>query len=254
MRQVTRKGLITVAAASGVLAVTGGAAFADSQAEGSTAGSPGVLSGNTVEAPVHVPVNVCGNTVDVVGLLNPASGNSCANVSDGGGSSHSGGGSDSADSTGYGDSGSGSGSGTHGGNGTGGGGDTAGYGTAGGGAEADGTAEGSPGILSGNTVQAPVDLSLNVCGNSATVGGLGNATEGNDCVNGEVPPAPEEPPVVPETPDEPNVPQPHTGTPPPGTQRLAQTGTDFPVGIAAPVGAGLLLAGAVLYRRARAAA
>jgi hypothetical protein len=29
--------------------------------------------------PVHVPVNVCGNTVSVIGLLNPAFGNTCIN-------------------------------------------------------------------------------------------------------------------------------------------------------------------------------
>ncbi|WP_189708420.1 chaplin, partial [Streptomyces anandii] len=94
MRQVTRKGLMTMAAATGVLAAATGAAHADAGAAGAASGSPGVLSGNTVQVPVHVPVNVCGNTVNVVGLLNPAAGNSCANH--GGGSGSSGG---------YGDSG-----------------------------------------------------------------------------------------------------------------------------------------------------
>lgn len=89
MRQVTRKGLMTVAAATGVLAATGGYAHADSGASGVSSNSPGVLSGNTVQAPVHVPVNVCGNTVNVVGLLNPAMGNTCVN--DGGGGSSAGG-------------------------------------------------------------------------------------------------------------------------------------------------------------------
>lgn len=28
---------------------------------------------------MHVPVNVCGNTVSVIGLLNPAFGNTCIN-------------------------------------------------------------------------------------------------------------------------------------------------------------------------------
>ncbi|MGQ4445226.1 LAXTG-anchored chaplin ChpC, partial [Streptomyces violaceoruber] len=79
MRQATRKGLMTMAAATGVIAAAGGAAHADSGAHGTSSGSPGVLSGNTVQAPVHVPVNVCGNTVDVVGVLNPAMGNACAN-------------------------------------------------------------------------------------------------------------------------------------------------------------------------------
>jgi hypothetical protein len=46
---------------------------------GASIGSPGVLSGNNIQVPVHVPVNVCGNTVNVVALLNPAFGNTCVN-------------------------------------------------------------------------------------------------------------------------------------------------------------------------------
>ena len=84
MRQVARKGLITMAAASGVLALAAGYAQADAGAAGGAANSPGVGSGNNVQVPVHVPVNACGNTVNVVGLLNPAFGNRCANVGGGG--------------------------------------------------------------------------------------------------------------------------------------------------------------------------
>ncbi|MFY1676949.1 MULTISPECIES: chaplin ChpD [unclassified Streptomyces] len=54
-------------------------AFADAGAEGSAVGSPGVLSGNVIQIPVHVPVNACGNSVNVIGLLNPAFGNTCVN-------------------------------------------------------------------------------------------------------------------------------------------------------------------------------
>ncbi|WP_437101474.1 chaplin [Streptomyces kronopolitis] len=54
-------------------------AFADAGASGAATGSPGVLSGNLIQVPVHVPVNVCGNTVNVVALLNPAFGNVCLN-------------------------------------------------------------------------------------------------------------------------------------------------------------------------------
>jgi hypothetical protein len=53
-------------------------AFADTDAAGSVASSPGVLSGNLVQVPVHVPANACGNTVDLLGLLNPAFGTGCA--------------------------------------------------------------------------------------------------------------------------------------------------------------------------------
>ncbi len=54
-------------------------AFADAGAEGAAVGSPGVLSGNVIQVPVHIPVNACGNTVDVIALLNPAFGNACVN-------------------------------------------------------------------------------------------------------------------------------------------------------------------------------
>ncbi|GAB2855822.1 chaplin ChpH [Streptomyces deserti] len=74
------KKVVAAAAATGGLVLAGaGLAVADSGAQGAAAHSPGVLSGNVVQAPVHVPVNVCGNTVSVIGLLNPAFGNSCIN-------------------------------------------------------------------------------------------------------------------------------------------------------------------------------
>ncbi|MFF0224353.1 chaplin [Streptomyces sp. NPDC004629] len=79
MRKTLSRGMVVAAAATSVLSLCEIAAVADSAAGGTTSDSPGVLSGNTVQAPVHVPVNVCGNTVDVVALLNPAFGNSCAN-------------------------------------------------------------------------------------------------------------------------------------------------------------------------------
>lgn len=246
MRQVTRKGLITVAAATGVLAISGGYAQADSGARGGASDSPGVLSGNSVQLPVHVPLNVCGNSVNVVGVLNPAAGNNCANTSDDGGS-----------------------------------------GTnkpPGGGAAAESHTSDSPGVGSGNDVQLPVDVPVNVCGNSVTIGGLGNATTGNDCANdsGEVTPPgnekpptkPEQPPGGPQTPEKPerpeqpekpgtpgekpdravpNQPETQTVAQPKGSQTLAQTGSELPVGVVLPVGAGMLLAGTVLYRRARSA-
>ncbi|GAA3138004.1 chaplin [Streptomyces rectiviolaceus] len=73
-----------VALGTGAVVLSGtGMAMADAGAEGAAVGSPGVLSGNLVQVPVHVPVNLCGNTVDVIGLLNPAFGNTCVNA-DGG--------------------------------------------------------------------------------------------------------------------------------------------------------------------------
>ncbi|MDF3297584.1 chaplin [Streptomyces tropicalis] len=73
------KGLVLSSVAAVAVAGGAGIAAADSGANGTAANSPGVLSGNVVQVPVHVPVNVCGNTVDVIGLLNPAFGNTCAN-------------------------------------------------------------------------------------------------------------------------------------------------------------------------------
>ncbi|MDH6227720.1 MULTISPECIES: chaplin family protein [Streptomyces] len=253
MRHVTRKGLMTVAAATGVIAAAGGHAHADAAAGGSASNSPGVLSGNTIQVPVDVSVNVCGNTVDVVGLLNPAAGNGC--VTDGGEGGHGPGG---------------HGGGKHGGGKHRGGHDGSGS-SSGGGARADGRTSGSPGVLSGNTVQVPVDVPVNLCGNSVDVVGLGNAAVGNDCLDGgggrhrkppvepERPDEPSEPgkpgtpdvpdtPGTPGTPDTPDGPAPHGGTPP----QLAETGAGVPAGAGLALGAGALLAGALLYRRARA--
>lgn len=74
------KKVVAAAAATGGLVLAGaGMAVADSGAQGAAVHSPGVLSGNVVQVPVHIPVNACGNTVSVIGLLNPAFGNTCVN-------------------------------------------------------------------------------------------------------------------------------------------------------------------------------
>ncbi|MFI6148931.1 chaplin [Streptomyces sp. NPDC051109] len=71
-----------VVLAAGVLVAAGAAspAMADAVADGKAIGSPGVLSGNLLQIPVHVPVNVCGNTVNVIAALNPTFGNVCVNA------------------------------------------------------------------------------------------------------------------------------------------------------------------------------
>ncbi|MFI8964247.1 chaplin ChpH [Streptomyces sp. NPDC053493] len=75
------KKVVAAAAATGGLVLAGaGMAVADSGAQGAAIGSPGVLSGNVVQVPIHIPVNACGNTVSVIGLLNPAFGNTCVNA------------------------------------------------------------------------------------------------------------------------------------------------------------------------------
>ncbi|OSZ56348.1 hypothetical protein OQI_33475 [Streptomyces pharetrae CZA14] len=222
MRRVTRNGVIAVAAASGAMALTM-PAHADSTADGVAADSPGVVSGNTVQLPVHLPVNVCGNTVNVVGLLNPAAGNVCANEDGGHGKDSSG--------------------------------------TSGGGAVAEGGTADSPGVVSGNGVQLPVDLPVNVSGNTVNVVGIGNPATGNESVNtpGEPDrpsgPKPSRPPVTPEEPTAPKSPPkaeqgpdhvPHVAQPP--EVALADTGTDAALPLAAGAAA-LVLGGAALRRR-----
>ncbi|MFI6643474.1 chaplin [Streptomyces sp. NPDC050504] len=61
-----------VAAGAGAASATG---HSGAEAHGKTVKSPGVASGNLIQAPVHVPVNAVGNTVSVIGLLNPVFGN-----------------------------------------------------------------------------------------------------------------------------------------------------------------------------------
>jgi hypothetical protein len=265
MRQVTRKGLMTMAAAGGVLALSGGYAHADAGAAGDASNSPGVLSGNSVEIPVDVPVNVCGNSVSVVGLLNPAAGNACENGSGNSASGRHGSGAQASGAQA---------SGRHAAAGRGMGDLTREYrsgeyraGTgkhrAGGngsfsGVTAEGYANGSPGILSGNTIQVPVDVPVNACGNSVTIGGLLGHATGYTCENdADVSTPPVDVPVTPVTPltpEKPEVPGPRGVPNAPGPQ-LAHTGGGG-LDLLVPAGAGLLLAGAgtVLYRRSRMAA
>ncbi|MGW1890544.1 chaplin family protein [Streptomyces sp. NPDC002004] len=266
-----------------ILSLPGSYAFAASDADGSASDSPGVLSGNTVQAPVDVPVNVCGNSVDVVGALNPAFGNSCSNGSQ-----------------------------------------TA-TGTSATGSTAVGSTQNSPGVGSGNTVQAPVDVPVNACGNSVDVVGALNPVFGNGCANDapvattqQAPSQPSQPsgptqpsqpsqptqpsqpsgptqptqpsqpsqpsqPTQPSQPSQPTVPAtgttlPAPVTPPaqnavtpavdvggsavsssvsreqtPADATLAATGTDQDLAAAAAASAGLLVAGGLLYRRGRVA-
>ncbi|KOU76079.1 MULTISPECIES: chaplin [unclassified Streptomyces] len=234
MRHSRRNGLIAAVVAGGGLAVAGvgGFAHADADASGGAERSPGLLSGNLVQLPVNVPVNACGNTVSVVGLLNPAAGNRCTNASEGGGGAHS------DRSTSHRST------------------PTAGNG---GGAVASGQTKDSPGVLSGNGLQLPVDLPVNISGNSVNVVGIGNPSHGNTSVNVEQPgPAkPVQPPVVekPVTPAVPTTPtSPVTRVTPPEpprhTEALAHTGADG-VGYLLPSGGALLLGGFMLYRRFR---
>ncbi len=75
------KGLALSSVAAAAVAGTAGIAAADdSGASAIASNSAGALSGSVVQAPVHVPANVCGNTVDSIALLNPAFGTVCAHA------------------------------------------------------------------------------------------------------------------------------------------------------------------------------
>ncbi|WP_293997242.1 chaplin [Streptomyces sp.] len=195
-------------------------AWADAGASGTAAGSPGVVSGNGIQLPVDLPVNVCGNTVNVVGLLNPAAGNVCANEGRGATGGAPGG---SATS---------------------------------GGATAQGAEEDSPGVVSGNGIQLPVDLPVNVSGNSVDVVGVLNPVTGNTSVNtsGDHPSPPKtpEPPTVkpPAPPKAHHEPKAHHPAVPLAQATLAHTGTDL-TGATVAGSAALLLAGTALHRRFR---
>jgi hypothetical protein len=72
----------TALAAASCAAVVGAAGAASAQtggasANGSAVGSPGVLSGDVIQVPINLPINVCGNSIDIIALLNPTAGNAC---------------------------------------------------------------------------------------------------------------------------------------------------------------------------------
>jgi hypothetical protein len=79
VKRLSQAAILTVTAGAAVLGSAGGAfaAVHGAGAEGAAVGSPGVVSGNLIQVPVDVPINLCGNTIDIVGLLNPALGNTC---------------------------------------------------------------------------------------------------------------------------------------------------------------------------------
>ncbi|MFF2508501.1 chaplin [Streptomyces sp. NPDC058067] len=74
-----KKVVAAAAATGGLVLAAAGIAAADAGAQGAAVNSPGVISGNVIQVPVHIPVNACGNTVSVIGLLNPTFGNTCVN-------------------------------------------------------------------------------------------------------------------------------------------------------------------------------
>jgi hypothetical protein len=74
-----KKAALVLATAGLAAGSAAGSAFADAGATGLAQNSPGALSGNVAEVPLHLPVNLSGNSVNVIGALNPAFGNIAEN-------------------------------------------------------------------------------------------------------------------------------------------------------------------------------
>ena len=222
-------------------------AHADTTATGETAHSPGIGSGNLIQLPVNAPINVCGNQLDVIGILDSVTGNSCSN-GDGGSAGGSTGGTSASGSakhspgigsgnlvqvpinapvnvcgnqvdvigignTDHGNSCSNGGSGS---------------------TTASGSSKGSPGIGAGNVIQIPINTPVNVCGNQVDVIGILDSVTGNSCSNGggshtPPPPTPTPTQTTPPptgcgcTPPPPPPPPPTTPCPPSGTATATPT-------------------------------
>lgn len=73
------RSILTTAAFAAVTVIGGaGAALANPDpVNAEVSNSPGIVSGNAIQIPVDADIPVCGNTIDVVGLLNPTSDNHC---------------------------------------------------------------------------------------------------------------------------------------------------------------------------------
>ncbi|MEU9158310.1 chaplin [Streptomyces sp. NPDC048417] len=230
MRQTLSRGMVVAAAAAGMLSLYASPALADTDATGTAGGSPGVVSGNNVQAPVNVPVNVCGNSIDVAAALNSAFGNSCASASDS--DEHT---DNRAPETSYGDSGT----------------DTSGYGSTV--CDSGYGAEGSPGSTPppyGGETSPP-------CGETPP------PPSPTPPSPSPTPPPPSRTPASPSpTPPPPSpTPTPPSPTPTPGAGHhqgspptLPHTGSDRGAMLAASAAsAALIAAGTMLYRRGRAA-
>lgn len=75
-----RKTLVATAVTAAAVLGSAGTAFASGAgAVGGASDSPGLLSGNVVQVPINVPVNVCGDDISILAALTSADGNTCVN-------------------------------------------------------------------------------------------------------------------------------------------------------------------------------
>ena len=113
-----------------------GVAYASGNGNVTGNGNVSVLSGNTIDAPVSLPVNLCGVSLGIIGFANSGcEGGASSNVSTD---------------------------------------------PSGGGGNGNVVGNGNVGLVSGNTVTAPVSAPVNVCAVSGSVGGYTNS----DCQGG----------------------------------------------------------------------
>ncbi|AVV43424.1 chaplin [Streptomyces sp. ID05-04B] len=76
---IAKKAAMALTVAGIAAGASAGVAVADAGAEGAAVKSPGFISGNLIQVPVHIPINLCGNTINEGGALNPTFGNTCFN-------------------------------------------------------------------------------------------------------------------------------------------------------------------------------
>lgn len=79
MKRIATAATLTATSAVLLVGSAGAAAAHSGGAKAHASKSPGVISGNVIQIPIRIPINVCGNSVNVVGAINPAFGNVCIN-------------------------------------------------------------------------------------------------------------------------------------------------------------------------------
>jgi hypothetical protein len=113
-----------------------GVAYASGNGNVTGNGNVGLLSGNTINAPISVPVNLCGVSLGIIGFANSGcEGGATSNVSTQGGGNGGGGNNGNGNVVG----------------------------------------NGNIGVGSGNTITAPISAPVNVCAVSGSVGGYTNS-------------------------------------------------------------------------------
>ncbi|MBZ9637945.1 chaplin [Streptomyces sp. PSKA30] len=242
MRQTLSRGVFAAAAATGILSLYGSSALAGTNAAEATEEASGVLSGNSLKVPVKVPLDLCGKTADAVAVLNDSFGNVCGNTSDKKAVKKK---AAKASEGTYDTSG----------------GDTTDvYGTQ--------IAKDASGVLSGNSLEVPVEVPVNACGISGEVLAALDQAVGTSCSYGDsgygtdevTTPKPSETPTIstPASPAPRAKETPRARQMPPAEVQLGESGELAETGsgalMAASAASAALLAGGVLvYRRTRAA-